>query len=653
MQHSIFSGSITDAGALLHRLRSRAITAALCAALMAGAMVGAAAQAAEPSAPVFEYLAVAGGYPPINPDDPDFGPAFEFTATDEDGLREVSATWCHIEQPQVCITATTGELAPDTTRLWNTWVRRDVAPDAVLGTYRLQEVRISNYAGESTVFLPDGTASSSPAGIAGPTTHDYDLDKDFVVADHTAPELVGFSWHGPGGNIAVPGEPIQLDVQVADDWRDPVRVVATVRPRTYGASVFLRGTLVGDGQHPVSGTIQATDPFDPPGGPSGEWIIESISVGDSAGNGTTYWFDGTMIRDEYRNQVGTHDFDLASAPLTVRSPYPNAVRATAIADSTLEVHWESAVDGDGGPPQEYEVVVRPWVDDINYCSDTYGAYPDLHAMPAITQTVPGSDDTARFTGLENGDKYLFEVTSRMPDGRRYYTRANSPFRPKPDLTVSPQASVVEGDSGVAYAVLAARLSSPTSCPVYLDYRTEEGTATGEDFTPTAYSERLISPGDLTGEIRVPVNGDTVDETDEEFHLRITGATNARPVLDTSAITILDDDPAPGSPLAIGSVTSVGGKAGTSPAAFTVRLARPLRHAVSVSYRTQDRTAVAGRDYAATGGTLRFKPGVLARYIRVPVYARPRTTADSTFMVQLRHPEGTGVTRSRGWGRIRR
>jgi hypothetical protein len=645
---------------MLKRGRSGCARVAVVVVLTVGALApvaGTAAEASEPSAPVFTELRV-WDLATVNPD-LNQGPALAFTATDPDGIRTVSATWCRVQQPEVCVTPTTGDISPGTTTLTQ-GIRKTMPPDAPMGTYRLREVRVTDQAGESSDYLPDGTVATTPADLPGPGSHSYDLRREFIVVDHTAPELKGFRWSSPGGDIAVPGErPPLLDLDVVDDGPGPLsaQVTLTNKPATPMA-IDLSGTLAGDGTSPVRGTLQASTSLLNSGHSSGSWRITGITIKDTGGNSTFYRADGVAVRHEGNNYTASpHGFDFAGSPMTLRNPSPQWLSVQPVADSTLEVGWRAAVDADGAPPQTYTVTARPWVDGLADSQDgspstEQWASPDPGATPAVTKTVSGTATTARINALDNGRRYLVTVTANMSDGRRHLSPYYRPERPRPDLTITPQASVVEGNGAEAYAVLTARISSPSKRSVTLRYVTEPGTATTADFRPAFSGFVYIPPGRLSTQIRIPVVGDTADEGDEQFSVQYFPL-DAAPPDRASTVTIIDDDPAPGSALTIGSATTKARRAGHASAVFAVRLARPLKRPVTVTYGTRNRTAVAGRDYASTRGALRFRPGVTTRYIRVPIYARPRVRTDSFFVVRLSHAVGTSVARGIGRGRIRR
>ena len=95
----------------------------------------------------------------------------------------------------------------------------------------------------------------------------------------------------------------------------------------------------------------------------------------------------------------------------------------------------------------------------------------------------------------------------------------------PSLTVT-DASVTEGNSGTTNAVFTVLLSIASSQTVTVDFTTADGTAVaGSDYIAIS---RIITfpPGTTTTNVSVQVIGDTAQEPDEIFSVRLTNAVNA-------------------------------------------------------------------------------------------------------------------------------
>jgi Ca2+-binding RTX toxin-like protein len=116
---------------------------------------------------------------------------------------------------------------------------------------------------------------------------------------------------------------------------------------------------------------------------------------------------------------------------------------------------------------------------------------------------------------------------------------------QPTVSVD-DVGVAEGDSGVTVARFAVNLAGgPVSEEVRLTYELAGGTATaGQDYVAPG-TTLSIPRGQVQGFVDVPIVGDTDDEPNETFELRITAASAAAIGRGTATGTIGDDDPSPG------------------------------------------------------------------------------------------------------------
>src|SRR5262249_25040962 len=95
--------------------------------------------------------------------------------------------------------------------------------------------------------------------------------------------------------------------------------------------------------------------------------------------------------------------------------------------------------------------------------------------------------------------------------------------------------------------------------------------------------------------------------------------------------------------------STGGNSAT--AVLTVTLSQASTHTVPVHYATADGTALQGRDYTASSGTLTLAPGQTSLTISVPILANAAAQSNETFTVQLTSPAGGTLTQAQGTGTI--
>ncbi len=222
----------------------------------------------------------------------------------------------------------------------------------------------------------------------------------------------------------------------------------------------------------------------------------------------------------------------------------------------------------------------------------------------------------------------------------------------PDVTIS-SPSVAEGD-GVA--VVTVSLSAPAPDRIAVRWETRDGTATaGLDYTDGSGTVSF-DPGDTDAAIRVPILGDTVEEPDETFAVRLSEGTGGARILDAQGIvTIRDDDepsdvPVPA--LAIADRATAEGDSGTSALAFTLTLSEPPGDSVSVRYEVVSGTAAVGQDVQAASGTVRFSPGQTSRQISVRIVGDTIDEPDERFFVNLSHAEHAEIADARATGTIR-
>ena len=103
-------------------------------------------------------------------------------------------------------------------------------------------------------------------------------------------------------------------------------------------------------------------------------------------------------------------------------------------------------------------------------------------------------------------------------------------------------------------------------------------------------------------------------------------------------TIRDNDDGGGGSLptlSVGDAAVVEGDTAT----FRVTLSAASENVVTVSYKTKDGTAVAGSDYTAMAGTLRFEPGDTTKTIRVPTVDDDTPEETEAFTVGVERPVG--------------
>lgn len=218
----------------------------------------------------------------------------------------------------------------------------------------------------------------------------------------------------------------------------------------------------------------------------------------------------------------------------------------------------------------------------------------------------------------------------------------------PALSIS-NAAVAEGNGGSVNATFDVLLSEPSGQTVTVDWSTADDTAVA----PTDYvagAGMLTFPAGTTARtITVAVNGDLLDEADEDYFVNLTNVVNAALAAGQGIGTINDDDGPPS--LNIADVTVDEGNGGTANAIFTVTLSAPSGQTVGVDWATSDQTAAAGSDYVAGAGSLTFAPGVTTQTLTVVVTGDTLDELDETFSVDLSSPTNAMLGDANGIGTI--
>src|SRR5207249_7680227 len=105
-------------------------------------------------------------------------------------------------------------------------------------------------------------------------------------------------------------------------------------------------------------------------------------------------------------------------------------------------------------------------------------------------------------------------------------------------------SVTEGNVGTANATFTISLSAAMTSTVTVAYATSKVTATAATDYVTASGVATVPAGQTSTTVTILVIGDTMDEPDETFNIKLSSSTNAIISAATGVGTILDDDPTP-------------------------------------------------------------------------------------------------------------
>jgi len=327
--------------------------------------------------------------------------------------------------------------------------------------------------------------------------------------------------------------------------------------------------------------------------------------------------------------IGT-TFDVAvsgmSADGTITVSVPAGAATDAAGNPSLDsTSGDDLVAYDATPPQvELDPVTTPSQDStpsfsgsadpglgdvtIDVWASSNIATSPLHAYAASVDGVTGSFVAT----VPDGDA--------LPDGR-YTVQAwqadaagNVGRSIAAPLTIAgslPSLSIddvvmLEGDAGETDAVFHVTLSGAAGHPVTVNASTEGGSATsGGDFTPASVP-LTFDPGTTSLEVRVPVTGDVLHESNETFNVVLGSAVGATPADATGKATIVDEEGR--FSISVGDASVTEGNADTTAAMFSVSLSAPPLpgETLTVTVATVDGTATAaGTDYVPAQQQLVF------------------------------------------------
>ncbi|HEY0171895.1 MAG TPA: Calx-beta domain-containing protein [Pyrinomonadaceae bacterium] len=198
----------------------------------------------------------------------------------------------------------------------------------------------------------------------------------------------------------------------------------------------------------------------------------------------------------------------------------------------------------------------------------------------------------------------------MPDNTGLLTILND--EQPPTISID-DVTVTEGDAGEKTVVFTVSLSVDTEQQVSFSYDAVAGTATENQDYARVFGAALFVPTVTRRTISVPVKGDTIDEADETFSVRISNPTNGATVADGEGVcTIIDNDGSGGAPTFQFSAAEYNVQESAGEAVITVTRSGDLSAPAAVDYTTHRsnnaRSASDRSDYTAAAGTLRFGAG---------------------------------------------
>jgi Ca2+-binding RTX toxin-like protein len=195
-------------------------------------------------------------------------------------------------------------------------------------------------------------------------------------------------------------------------------------------------------------------------------------------------------------------------------------------------------------------------------------------------------------------------------------------------------SANEGNDASKSAKFILTLSAAPRTPITIAYNTVDGTAlAGQDYVATSGSV-IFGVGETSKTITVPILGDTLVESDEQFSVQFTLPDGVTMDNNEATATLVNDDKPT---LSMTGTTVTEGNSGKTNAIVTVTLSNAIDQDVTVNYSTVNGTALSTSDYTTTAGTLTFAAGETTKTISVPVLGDTNIESDETFRVHLSAP----------------
>jgi len=195
-------------------------------------------------------------------------------------------------------------------------------------------------------------------------------------------------------------------------------------------------------------------------------------------------------------------------------------------------------------------------------------------------------------------------------------------------------AIAEGNAGTKVLTFTLTRAGGTAA-FDVNFATSNGTAiAGEDFAATSGVVRFAA-GETTKTVSVTINGDTKFEANESFNVNLSNATNGATIADAIGVgTIQNDDiQAVAGSVSINDMAIAEGNSGSKVVTFTLTRAGGTA-AFDVNFATGNATAIAGEDYAAASGVVRFAAGETKKTVSVTILGDTKFEANETFTVNL-------------------
>jgi hypothetical protein len=319
-----------------------------------------------------------------------------------------------------------------------------------------------------------------------------------------------------------------------------------------------------------------------------DWFIEGnwdsgerLSVDLFDGNTWTEWksLDGNVVNEEgfWINETIELDSNYLTADFKMRfrakvsgsNEDGNIDNVRVIAKQlpaapSLSIDDQQVNEGDSGTTAVNFTVTRSG--DTSGASSVDWSTADGTATTADSDYQPVASGTVQFVAGEttktisvqvNGDMdfegdetFVVDLSNpsnaTIADDQGQGTIVNDDDLP-PTLSID-DVSVFEGDSGATTASFTVTRSGDPNVVVSVDYETQNGSATTPaDYVDIALTTLTFGIGETSKTVDVTVNGDELDEGDEEFYVNLSSPSAGASITKAQGVGTIQDDDAPVAP----------------------------------------------------------------------------------------------------------
>jgi len=344
-----------------------------------------------------------------------------------------------------------------------------------------------------------------------------------------------------------------------------------------------------------------------------ETVILTVAAGGDYLVGAPASATGTILNDD----VPTASISVSPASV-LENGADNLIYTIALsAASASPISMNLTVGGTATNATDYASVNSPITIPAGTTSHTIVVNPNLDG------SIEG-DETVIIT-LAAGAGYTVGAPNSATG-----TILNDDF---PSIAVG-NATVAEGNSGTTNAVFTLTLSAPAATGgVTYDIRTANRSATaGQDYVANSQTGLVIPAGATSATFTVVVNGDVLNEADEEFYVQISNVTGAFVNGAQGSGFITNDDPLPS--VSINGFSVVEGNSGAVVRNFVITLDAPSGRSVSIDVATVNGSATAGTDYNLNTASFEFQPGETTKSFPVTILGDTTPESDESFTAAL-------------------